>query len=53
MHKKVTWNASRLRTQKRRKFEKHKFPNLEIGDFVLLPKLRPKLTGPDRVVETI
>ena len=36
MHKKVASTASRLRTQKRRKFEKHKLPNFEIGDFVLL-----------------
>ena len=36
MHKKVTSTVSSLRTQKRRKFEKHQLPNFEIGDFVLL-----------------
>ena len=60
-HHKVTWTASRLPTQKRRKFEKHNFPNFEIHDFVLLaapenqfpPKLGAKWTGPYRVAETV
>jgi len=47
MRRKFTSTASRLRTQKRRRFEKHQLPNFEIGDFVLLAappnKFHPKL----------